>query len=420
MSDPVQAQYEAYPYPARDPRDERKRLIAGSPSHLDEVNHYLFAGGRDFAKPFRALVAGGGTGDAAIMLAQQLSDHAAACGATPGEVVYLDLSAAARGIAEARARERGLANIAFHTAALDDLATLGLGRFDYIDCCGVLHHLADPAAGLAALTGALAEGGGLGIMVYAPYGRTGVYPAQDLLRRLGGDLDLKDRVALARRLLDALPATNWLNRNPFLGDHRRSDAELVDLLLHPRDRAFTVPELAEMVASAGLRLAAFIEPARYDPATYLRDPKLLRRLDGLDPVARAACAEALAGNIRKHIVYLLRAEEEREPIARPDGPEAVPLLHNLDGPRLAKSLGWNPVMTAGLDGLKLRLPLPPLAAALLARIDGKSDLAALHAALQAQNPGLDWDGFKLQFDRLYAVLNGLNHMLIAKPGHRTS
>ena len=28
------AQYEAYPYPARDPRDEAKRLIIGSPSHL--------------------------------------------------------------------------------------------------------------------------------------------------------------------------------------------------------------------------------------------------------------------------------------------------------------------------------------------------------------------------------------------------
>ncbi len=62
MDDPVQRQYEAYPYPARDPSDEAKRLVTGSPSHLDEINHYLFAGARDFAEPFRALVAGGGTG----------------------------------------------------------------------------------------------------------------------------------------------------------------------------------------------------------------------------------------------------------------------------------------------------------------------------------------------------------------------
>ena len=38
------------------------------------------------------------------------------------------------------------------TGSLLDLPTLGLGSSDYIDCCGVLHHLADPPAGLAALT----------------------------------------------------------------------------------------------------------------------------------------------------------------------------------------------------------------------------------------------------------------------------
>ncbi|MFM8989914.1 MAG: methyltransferase, partial [Alphaproteobacteria bacterium] len=67
--DPVRAQYEAYPYPPRDPRDEAKRLVEGSPSHLAEVVHHVLGGAFDPARPFRALVAGGGTGDAAIMLA---------------------------------------------------------------------------------------------------------------------------------------------------------------------------------------------------------------------------------------------------------------------------------------------------------------------------------------------------------------
>jgi SAM-dependent methyltransferase len=138
---------------------------------LAEVNHYLFAGRRDFALPFRALVAGGGTGDAAIMLAQQLSDEAGS-GSAPGEVVYLDISEAAREIAEARAAARGLANLRFVTGSLEDLPGLGLGPFDYIDCCGVLHHLAEPAAGLRALVAVLAEGGGLGLMVYGALGRT--------------------------------------------------------------------------------------------------------------------------------------------------------------------------------------------------------------------------------------------------------
>ena len=38
MSD-VRDQYEAYPYPARDPRDEAKRLITGSPSFPVEMDH---------------------------------------------------------------------------------------------------------------------------------------------------------------------------------------------------------------------------------------------------------------------------------------------------------------------------------------------------------------------------------------------
>ncbi|MBT3495074.1 MAG: class I SAM-dependent methyltransferase, partial [Rhodospirillaceae bacterium] len=63
----VQAQYEAYPYPAREPGDEAHRLITGSPSHILEIEHFVFAGGR--AGDLRALVAGGGTGDGAIMLA---------------------------------------------------------------------------------------------------------------------------------------------------------------------------------------------------------------------------------------------------------------------------------------------------------------------------------------------------------------
>ena len=203
MSEPVRDQYEAYPYPARDPKDERTRLIAGSPSNLAEIDHYVFAGRGDFAKPFRALIAGGGTGDAAIMLAQQLSDWARERGASaPGEVVYLDLSGAAREIAEARARARGLTNISFHQGSLLELPGLGLGGpggFDYIDCCGVLHHLEDPPAGLAALTEVLQAAGGMGLMVYAPLGRTGVYPAQAMLRGLGEGLPLGARVALRIR-----------------------------------------------------------------------------------------------------------------------------------------------------------------------------------------------------------------------------
>ena len=68
----VREQYEAYPYPERNPKDEKSRLITGSPSHPLEMDHYLWGGARDWSKPLRALVAGGGTGDGLVQLAATL------------------------------------------------------------------------------------------------------------------------------------------------------------------------------------------------------------------------------------------------------------------------------------------------------------------------------------------------------------
>jgi len=409
MNDSVRDQYEAYPYPSRDPADEARRLVVGSPSNLLEVNHYLFCGRRDFSKPFRALVAGGGTGDATIMLAQQLANE----GRT-GEVVYLDLSAASRAIAEARAAARKLTNIRFVTGSLLDLERLDLGLFDYIDCCGVLHHLAEPEAGLAALTAALAPDGGMGLMVYGTYGRSGVYPLQAVLRQLVGDRPLAEQVSYTRRLLHNLPATNLFQRNPVMRDHTGSDAELVDLLLHSQDRAYTVEQITELVRGCGLHLISFIEPLRYEPSTYLKDPVLLRQFGTLSPEDRAAAAEKLAGNLKTHVFYVSR-RPAADTLAWPDGPEAIPCLRVLNGPQLSKAVQRDLVLKGEFDGLSLKFPLPRLATAVLPWIDGATTLGEIQRALQDLDARQDWDHFKAQFDQLYEVLGGLNHLLIRYP-----
>ena len=403
--DAVQAQYEAHPYPARDPRDEAKRLITGSPSHILELNHYVFAGRRDFRKPFRALVAGGGTGDGAIMLAQHLADIQ-----SPGEVVYVDISTAARRVAEARAKARKLANIQFHTMALGDVATLG--AFDYIDCCGVLHHLDDPAVGLRSLASVLAPGGGMGLMVYGELGRTGVYPTQDLLRLIGRGLDGADKLGLARRLTGALPSTNWLARNPFIRDWiAGGDAGLVDLLLHSRDRAYRVPELAALVGSAGLRIVQLIEPAGYDPTNYVTDPQLKKRFETLDTVERWSAAELLAGNMAKHVAYVVKADAP-DSVAALDAPDAVPAWRDLDAEAFAKSHRRGEPLRAAIDGAAFRFALPPLAAAMATRIDGRRSLGDIHSDLLKSNPALDWAAFAAQYAVLHRALNGVGKLYL--------
>ena len=407
MSDPVREQYEAYPYPSRDPAEEKRRLVTGSPSRLAEVNHYLFRGRRDFSRPFHALVAGGGTGDAAIMLAQQLADSGG-----PGRVTYLDLSEKARGIAEARAAARGLANIDFVTGSLLEVAELAPGPYGYIDCCGVLHHLPDPPAGLRALEAVLADDGGLGIMVYGSYGRAGVYPLQAMLRQLGESLPLAERIAQARRLLAALPPSNAFKRNPFVGDHERGDAELVDLLLHSQDRSYSVPELLELIAATGLKLASFIEPARYDPATYLKDRQLLARLEELSREERAAFAERLAGNIKAHVVYLSRLADS---VAKPED-AAVPLLVEMEGAQLAEALGRDLVFRGSFDKLPVAFALPARAPAILRRIDGETSIGEIRGALQAQDGGYANDAFEKDFQAVYRSFNGVNRLLLHFPG----
>ena len=179
MHDPVQEQYEAYPYPARDPARELDFKLNMVSSQLPAIDQYIFGGRRDWSKPFRALVAGGGTGDGALHLASQMRELA-----IPGEVVYLDISRAAREVAEARAAVRGLTNIAFHTGSLLDVREAEFGLFDFIECGGVLHHLEEPSAGLQALARVLGRYGGICIMVYGRTGRAGVYEMQRIARRL--------------------------------------------------------------------------------------------------------------------------------------------------------------------------------------------------------------------------------------------
>ncbi len=404
----VRAQYEALPYPARDPRDEAKRLIVGSPSHLLEIDHYVFGGRRDWSTPFRALFAGGGTGDGAIMLAQQLADLGC-----PAELVHLDISEAAQAITQARAEKRGLSALRCVPGSLLELPSLGLGPFDYIDCCGVLHHLADPAAGLAALVGALAPDGGIGLMVYGRLGRTGVYEMQGLLRRIAGPegpgAEPKQRVQRARKLIADLPPTNWLVRNPNLSDHvEGGDAGLFDLLLHARDRAYSVEEIAALIGAAALRLVTFIEPARYDPLSYVRDPALRRALSELDPIARAAAAETISGSMARHAFYAVRRDNAVTPAAL-DSDDAMPMLRNVDPAKLAQALGTRGVLIAGDGALQLRQPVPVISGAIVARLDDKKTLGALRAELKPLVKSSDLDA---DIQALYRALNAVNLMLV--------
>ena len=69
--------------------------------------------------------------------------------------------------------------------------------FEHIICTGVLHHLSSPEGGLRALHDVLEPEGAMHLMVYAPYGRAGVYMLQEYCRRLGIGTSSEEIRALA-------------------------------------------------------------------------------------------------------------------------------------------------------------------------------------------------------------------------------
>ncbi len=411
MTDPTDAQlaaqYESYPYPKRDPRDEAKRLIVGSPGHLREIDHWVFGARRPASRPLRALIAGGGTGDATIMLAQQLAQAG-----RPGTVTWLDRSAAAERIARARAELRGLGNVDWERRSLLDLPGSGLGPFDYIDCCGVLHHLPDPAEGLRALLSVLAPGGGIGLMVYAPHGRTGVYMIQDALRVLApAEEQPAARLDVAKRVMRHLPESAWLRRNTYFGDHMDGgDAGLYDLLLNPRDKSFTAPALHALLSGAGLRPTCWLEPMRYDPATWLPDPKLRARAASLDPVSRAGLAEALTGNMSTHAIYCIRDSERVEP-ADSTSADAVPVAREMPGEELARNIRPDGTLPFLFDGLRVPVPLPSQAAAILRLVDGRRTVGAIGADLASR--GTAPEAFARAWAGTFVPLERVNRLLLA-------
>jgi len=101
-------------------------------------------------------------------------------------------------------------------------------------------------------------------MVYAPYGRAGVYMLQEYCRRLGiawSDSDMNDLAATLKALPPDHPIAPLLQKSPDFA----SKAGVADALLHPRDRAYAVPQLMDLLRRADLVFGRWVRQAPYLP-----------------------------------------------------------------------------------------------------------------------------------------------------------
>lgn len=418
----VREQYEELPYPNRNPQDELKRLVTTWVDDLPMINHYCFAGRQGFGTNFRVLVAGGGTGDATIYLAEQLR-HANV------EIVHVDMSEASIAVAKKRAELRSLNSIRWVHDSLLNLPNLNLGQFDYINCVGVLHHLADPDAGFSALLPLLKPDGAMGVMVYGKIGRTGVYQMQSLLRAINdGDSDTANKIQRAKDVIASAPMTNWFKRGQELFvDLSGNNAEIFDLLLHSQDRAYSVPELYEWIVDKHDLNLHFTDTGRgysvYVPRLVVgpRTHEYLNRTNSLPLRKQSEIAELLGGTIKMHSFYVTRHSTTEAPYGDAD---YVPLLihEEISGAELATFIEHEqkagPVITINHihTGIVAEVNAGKYAKYILNNIDGRQTFGEIFEKIRGINkfkkaPPSNDDLFS-DFRELFTFLRAIERLLL--------
>lgn len=251
-ADPICDFYTSHPYPPSIENLERARELYRDENVLRAEFHLLWPN-KKYRADLDVLVAGCGTWQAA----KYALCHPAA------RVVAVDVSTTSLEHTERLKQKYNLTNLTTKRVAIESVNELDQ-RFDHIICTGVLHHLADPDAGLRALRSVLKPDGAMYLMVYAPYGRTGVYMLQDYCRRLGIGIsrqEITDLIAVLQRLPPHHPllASQGGSREFMNGD------ALADALLNPRDRSYSVPQVIEFVERNDLTLQRWYWQAPYLP-----------------------------------------------------------------------------------------------------------------------------------------------------------
>jgi 2-polyprenyl-3-methyl-5-hydroxy-6-metoxy-1,4-benzoquinol methylase len=285
---PVRAFYESHPYPAPIKNLDRHRELYRNPDRRRALSLLLWP--TEKPRPDREiLIAGCGTSQAATYALRE----------PDARVTAIDISETSLRHTRDLQQKYGLRNLDLHRLAIEEVGELGQ-MFDQIVCTGVLHHLPDPDTGLRALRNVLAPNGAMQLMVYAAYGRAGIYIMQEYCRLLGigaTEEELRDLGATVGALSSDHPIAGVVRRAT---DFRCPDA-LADALLHPQDRAYTVPQLYAWLQRCGLKFGCWFEQAPYLPqcGAIARLPHATRLMTLSLPLQHAA-VELLRGTMTKH------------------------------------------------------------------------------------------------------------------------
>jgi SAM-dependent methyltransferase len=296
-ADPISEFYARHPYPPPVANLDRARDEWRDPNRHRAEFHLLWPG-KAYCATLDILIAGCGTWQAAKY---------ALC-RPDARVIGVDVSATSIDHTEKLKQKYALTNLEIRQWPLERAGELDR-QFDLIVCTGVLHHLADPDAGLRALRDVLKVDGAMYLMVYAPYGRTGVYMLQDYCRRLGigtSDQEIGDLVAALESLPPHHPLVTLLRGSRDAGN---ADA-LADALLNPRDRSYSVPQLFDFIERNGMTFGRWYWQAPYSPhCGAITGTPHAKRLAALPSREQYAAMELWRGTMTAHSILAHRSDE---------------------------------------------------------------------------------------------------------------
>jgi SAM-dependent methyltransferase len=303
-SEEVHDFYERMPYPAPLTSMEEHRELYRNPDRRRALFHLIWPTVRPRSNQ-QILVAGCGTSQAARYALRE----------PDARITAIDISETSLQHTRDLQEKYGLNNLRLRQLSILDVQELGQD-FDQIVCTGVLHHFADPDLGLQSLRNVLKPEGAMQIMVYASYGRTGIYMMQAYCRLLGirpSHLELQDLSTALNSLSEDHPLSHLLNKGK---DFQHPDA-LADALLHPQERAYTVPQVYEWLERCGMSFGRWFEQAPYLPQCgVIANTPHAARLDALPEPAQYAAVELFRGTITQHNFVAYRNDRitESQPI----------------------------------------------------------------------------------------------------------
>mmetsp|Transcript_16176 Transcript_16176/g.26395 ORF Transcript_16176/g.26395 Transcript_16176/m.26395 type:complete len:494 (-) Transcript_16176:288-1769(-) len=314
--------YLQYPYPPF--QDKLGTPVLYDPDgFVDQLNYYMYGGKRETFDGFRVLVAGCGTGTTTISLAHLLRNYKNV------KIVAVDLSSRNLEILRSRVAHYQLEHMfEFHELSISELSPGLFGRFDYVQCHGVIHHMDDPVDALKRLGSVLYDDGAVSLMVYGKIGRTGITQMQQLLKILNHQVssgDFQTRISRYRALEKQLPETNLFKvMTKKFAMEKLDDAGIVDMLLHVHERSYTIPEFYELLDQADLEVLAH---GIQDRAKLQHAPANIN-LSGISIRKLQAMNELLFGDIAKHTALLGRKAFSRlKPPGFGEDLTNVPILH---------------------------------------------------------------------------------------------